>query len=148
MNTAWFKKQMNALGVRQEDIAVAIGRDRSLVSKLINNKTKFNVSYILVFSQLLNQPTDLIIEMIGGKDNIEPEDDNGKPTKTSNQNISGYLDSELLKLILKIAIEDKRDAPLDVKIDVAINTYVRLNGQPNIDPEKIRVALMCMFPAE
>ncbi len=147
MNTAWFKKQMNALGVRQEDIAAAIGRDRSLVSKLINNKTKFNVSYILVFSQLLNQPTDLIVEMIGGKDNIEPEDGNNlsdKPTKASNP----ILNTELLKLILKIAMEDERKAPLDLKIDVAINTYVRLNGQPNIDPEKIRLVLMCMLPGE
>ena len=147
MNTAWFKKQMNALGVRQEDIAIAIGRDRSLVSKLINNKTKFNVSYILVFSQLLNQPTDFIVEMIGGEDNIEPEDgDNlsGKPIKASNQT----LNTELLKLVLKIAMEDERKAPLDLKIDVAINTYVRLNGQPNIDLEKIRLVLMCMLPAE
>jgi transcriptional regulator with XRE-family HTH domain len=45
MDKRWFITRKKELKLRQEDIAAAIGRDRSIVSKILNGKLPFSLNY-------------------------------------------------------------------------------------------------------
>lgn len=65
MDDKWFKQQQKKVGVTAEDIAKAIGRDRSLVSRIYVGRQKMTFEQAKAFAKVLEAPLDEILERAG-----------------------------------------------------------------------------------
>lgn len=70
MDDKWFKAQQRKAGKTAEDIAAVLGRDRSVVSKILSGKLRMSVDWAGAFSQALGVPIATILEKAG---TIDPQ---------------------------------------------------------------------------
>ena len=65
MDDKWFKQQQKKIGVTSEDIASAMGRSRTNVSKILNGHQKMSMEWAKVFADVLQVPLDEVLERAG-----------------------------------------------------------------------------------
>lgn len=65
MNTDWFKKQQKIANVTAEDIGLALGRDRSLVSRIYVGRQRMKLEEAKVFATVLSVPLDEVLKQAG-----------------------------------------------------------------------------------
>ena len=65
MDDKWFKAQQKKAGVTAEDIANAIGRDRSVVSRIYVGRQKMTMDQAHAFSKVLDVPLEIVMEKAG-----------------------------------------------------------------------------------
>lgn len=53
MDTKWFKERLELVGAKQKDIAFAIDRDRTIVSKTITGEKPMRLEFVAGFAQVL-----------------------------------------------------------------------------------------------
>lgn len=71
MDTMWFKRVQKRAGVTSWDLGKALGRDRSVVSRIINGSQKMTVDQAKVFARLLGEPLDEVMHRAGLLDQEE-----------------------------------------------------------------------------
>ncbi len=64
----WFKAQQRKVGVVTEDIARAMGRDRTAVSHIYSGRQRMSLEWAKVFADVLKQPLDEILRRAGVAD--------------------------------------------------------------------------------
>jgi len=65
MDDKWFKQQQKRVGVTAEDIARAMGRDRSVVSKIYSGQRSMTLEFAQVFSEVLQVSLAEVLEHAG-----------------------------------------------------------------------------------
>ncbi|MDR6266561.1 hypothetical protein [Roseobacter sp. N2S] len=65
MDDKWFKRQQKIAGVTAEDIGVALGRDRSVVSRIFVGRQKMSLDQASIFAEVLNVPLQTVLEKAG-----------------------------------------------------------------------------------
>ncbi len=65
MDAEWFRARMRALGVTQEDLGRAIGRDRSAASRLLSGALEFKMAQAPAIASLFKVPVTEILERAG-----------------------------------------------------------------------------------
>ena len=69
IDAKWFWERLKELGKKQEDLAEAIGRDRSVVSKMVNaGNPRFQVDHLEPFARVLEVPVAEVVRHLG----VEP----------------------------------------------------------------------------
>ena len=71
MDDKWFKQQQKKIGVTSHDIAKAMGRSRTNVSKILNGHQRMSMEWAKVFSEVLQVPLDEVLRRAGVLD--EPQ---------------------------------------------------------------------------
>ncbi len=64
----WFKQQQRRAGVTAEDIALRLGKDRSLVSRIYVGRQAMKLDEAKIFADVLQQPLDEILKRAGVAD--------------------------------------------------------------------------------
>ncbi len=83
MDDKWFKMQQKRVGVTADVIAATLGRDRSVVSKILAGKQRMTLDWAKAFAQVLQVPLAEVLEKAGTLD---------KPT--AQQIAPGFADSD------------------------------------------------------
>jgi len=65
MDAAWFKAQQKRAGQTTTDLGAAIGRDRSVVSKIVNGYQRMTLEQARIFAERLDVPLHEMIEAAG-----------------------------------------------------------------------------------
>jgi SOS-response transcriptional repressor LexA len=65
MDDKWFKQQQKIAGVTADQIAQAIGRDRSLVSRVYTGRQKMTLDLAQAFADILQVPLATVLEKSG-----------------------------------------------------------------------------------
>jgi SOS-response transcriptional repressor LexA len=65
MDDKWFKAQQKKVGVTADEIAKAIGRDRSLVSRIYVGRQKMKFEEAKIFAEILQVPLDEVLKHAG-----------------------------------------------------------------------------------
>lgn len=61
----WFKQQQRRVGVTAEHIALRLGKDRSLVSRIYVGRQQMKIGEARVFAEILQQPIDEVLRRAG-----------------------------------------------------------------------------------
>lgn len=65
MESLWFKDRLKQVGKTQDDLAKAIGRDRTIISRLISGALKFQLDYAGPFADVLDVPSATVLRRAG-----------------------------------------------------------------------------------
>lgn len=65
MDTLWFKAAQKQAGLTSFDLGDAIGRDRSVISRVINGTQKLTLDQARILAERLNVPLPLFLEKAG-----------------------------------------------------------------------------------
>lgn len=65
MDTEWFKARKKAVRVNDQKLADAVGRDRSVITRVINGDVRFDLSFVEPFARLLAVSSAEILEHAG-----------------------------------------------------------------------------------
>jgi len=65
MDTAWFKARKKEVKVSDEKLAIAIGRDRTTVTKVINGAIRFDLAFVDGFAAVLQATPEEILSRVG-----------------------------------------------------------------------------------
>lgn len=65
MDDRWFKAQQKKVGVTADVIAARIGRDRSVVSKILSGKQRMTLEWAKAFAEVLEVPLATVLEHAG-----------------------------------------------------------------------------------
>lgn len=68
MDDKWFKAQQKRVGVTADEIAAQLGRDRSVVSKILSGKQRMTLEWATAFSTVLQVPLATVLEKAGVTD--------------------------------------------------------------------------------
>lgn len=68
MDDKWFKQQQKLVGKTADQIAAVLGRDRSVVSKILAGKQKMTLEWATAFAQALEVPLATVLEKAGTAD--------------------------------------------------------------------------------
>lgn len=68
MDVLWFKAQQKKVGITADQIANQLGRDRSVVSKILAGKQRMTLEWARAFSQALQVPMATVLEKAGVTD--------------------------------------------------------------------------------
>lgn len=68
MDDKWFKQQQKRVGVTADQIAARIGRDRSIVSRILNGHQRMSLDWAQAFADVLQVPLATILEKAGVAD--------------------------------------------------------------------------------
>lgn len=68
MDDKWFKRQQKIAGVTADDIARAMGRDRSVVSRILNGHQRMTLDFAKAFAATLKVSLSTVIEKAGMAD--------------------------------------------------------------------------------
>lgn len=70
MNAAWIKQKLKLLGATQEQLAQAIGRDRAVVSRILQGRQPLRLDWAETFARVLQvSTTELLLHSGIGQDN-------------------------------------------------------------------------------
>lgn len=70
MDDKWFKAQQKRVGVTADQIAAVLGRDRSVVSKILSGNQRMTLEWANAFAEVLQVPLATVLEKAGA---AEPE---------------------------------------------------------------------------
>ncbi|WP_165284538.1 XRE family transcriptional regulator [Sphingomonas desiccabilis] len=65
VDTAWFKARKRELGINDQVLAEAIGRDRTTVTKVINGGIRFDLAFLQPFADALQVSSDELLRRVG-----------------------------------------------------------------------------------
>lgn len=65
MDDKWFKRQKKIAGVTDADIAERLGRDRSVVSKIVSGQQRMSLEWARAFADALKVPVAEVLEQAG-----------------------------------------------------------------------------------
>ncbi len=65
MNTAWIKQKLKYMGITQDQLAQAIGRDRAVVSRILQGKQPLRLDWAEAFANVLQVPTEELLHHCG-----------------------------------------------------------------------------------
>lgn len=65
IDVAWFAKRRQAVGVTQEDMAEAIGRSKSLITKILKGERTLDAADVAGFAKVLQVSPDEILRRLG-----------------------------------------------------------------------------------
>lgn len=65
MDDKWFKLRQKQVGVTADQIAARLGRDRSVVSKILNGKQRMTLEWAQAFADVLDCPLATVLEKAG-----------------------------------------------------------------------------------
>jgi len=65
MDDKWFKHQQKIAGVTADEIAKAMGRDRSIVSRIYTGRQKMTLEWAKAFAEVLNVSLDEVLKRAG-----------------------------------------------------------------------------------
>ena len=65
MDSAWFKTRKKEVGATDAKLAEAIGRDRSVVTKMLKTGAGFNLAFVEGFAAVLEVPPATVLEKMG-----------------------------------------------------------------------------------
>lgn len=65
MDVIWFKAQQKRAGLTSFDLGEAIGRDRSVISRLINGQQKMTLDQARILAEKLGVPLSTMVEKAG-----------------------------------------------------------------------------------
>lgn len=82
MDTKWFNEKLKQAGVTQDQLAAAIHRDRSVVSRILNGKVKLSLHALPAFARALRVSPAEVIEHAGGNIEGAEEEEAPSPSKT------------------------------------------------------------------
>ncbi len=68
MDDKWFKSQQKRVGVTADVIAAHLGRDRSVVSKILSGKQRMTLEWAQAFAEVLQVPLATVLEKAGVAD--------------------------------------------------------------------------------
>jgi SOS-response transcriptional repressor LexA len=68
MDDKWFKLQQKRVGVTADQIAARLGRDRSVVSKILSGKQRMTLEWANAFAEVLQVPLATVLEKAGMTD--------------------------------------------------------------------------------
>lgn len=68
MDDKWFKQQQKKVGITADQIAGILGRDRSVVSKILAGKQKMTLDWAKAFAEALQVPIAIVLERAGVTD--------------------------------------------------------------------------------
>lgn len=68
MDDKWFKLQQKKVGVTADQIAAVLGRDRSVVSKILSGKQRMTLDWARAFAEVLQVPLATVLEKAGVTD--------------------------------------------------------------------------------
>lgn len=68
MDDKWFKLQQKRVGVTADQIAAHLGRDRSVVSKILSGKQRMTLEWANAFAAVLQVPLATVLEKAGAAD--------------------------------------------------------------------------------
>lgn len=123
MDDKWFKTQQKKAGVTAEDIARRMGRDRSVVSHILNGRQRMSLEWAQAFADVLGVSVTEVLEHAGAV-----------PKLVARQLQPGFADSDAAAWIPQGA--DDRQVP----------TMAAAMGQrPGIDVWQIRSAAMAFM---
>lgn len=73
MNTAWIKQKLKSTGATQDQLARAIGRDRAVVSRILQGKQHLRLDWAEAFAKVLQVSTTELLRHSGmGQDSPAP----------------------------------------------------------------------------
>lgn len=65
MDDKWFKQRQKQVGVTADQIAAQLGRDRSVVSKILNGRQRMTLEWAQAFADVLETPISTVLEKAG-----------------------------------------------------------------------------------
>lgn len=68
MDDKWFKAHQKRAGVTADQIAARLGRDRSVVSKILSGKQRMTIEWAKAFAEVLQVPLATVLEKAGVAD--------------------------------------------------------------------------------
>lgn len=68
MDDKWFKAQQKRAGITADQIAAVLGRDRSVVSKILAGKQRMTLEWAQAFATALHLPLATVLEKSGAAD--------------------------------------------------------------------------------
>jgi transcriptional regulator with XRE-family HTH domain len=68
MDDKWFKSQQKRIGITADQIAGVLGRDRSVVSKILAGKQRMTLDWANAFARALDVPLATVLEKAGVAD--------------------------------------------------------------------------------
>lgn len=68
MDDKWFKAQQKKAGITADQIAAVLGRDRSVVSKILSGKQRMTLEWAQAFATALHVPLATVLEKSGAAD--------------------------------------------------------------------------------
>lgn len=68
MDDKWFKLQQKRAGITADQVAARLGRDRSVVSKILSGKQKMTLEWANAFADALQVPLATVLEKAGVTD--------------------------------------------------------------------------------
>lgn len=68
MDDKWFKQQQKKVGKTADEIAGLLGRDRSVISKILAGKQRMSLEWAKAFAEALDVPISTVLEKAGVTD--------------------------------------------------------------------------------
>lgn len=65
MNGQWLRERLKFVGASQGDLAAAIGRDRAVVSRILNDRQPLNLEWISAFATVLKVTPSALMHQLG-----------------------------------------------------------------------------------
>lgn len=100
MDDKWFKAQQKRVGVTADAIADVIGRDRSVVSKILSGKQRMTLAWARAFAEVLQVPLSTVLEKAGVAD-----------APTVQAVVPGFAESDAAPWVPGPASAESRDVP-------------------------------------
>lgn len=123
MDDKWFKLQQKRAGVTADKIALALGRDRSVVSKIYAGRQRMSLDWAKAFAEVLQVPLDEVLKRAGVLD--EPKGQTLRP---------GFSDSDAVPF-----------TGLDEEHVKALTPADALGRRPGVDVWQVRTACLLMM---
>jgi DNA-binding XRE family transcriptional regulator len=135
MDKEWFKSRMKAAGVTQNDIALRLGRDRTIVTKILSGDVQMTIKHAQAFADILKLPLSEIIARSAG---AIPEE--GPSTADAASLAQRVLTEEQIakafRTMRKVLVRLPRDVTPEREEKVLLAAYRILVGNPDADLEK------------
>ena len=65
MNSSWIKQKLKSIGATQDQLAHAIGRDRAVISRILQGKQPLRLDWVDAFAQVLQVPATELLRQAG-----------------------------------------------------------------------------------
>lgn len=125
MDTIWFKALQKRSGLTSFDLGEAIGRDRTVISRIINGTQRMTLEQARIFAEKLNVPLHEMLEKAGLADK-----------GTAQQLAPGFQESDTAQWAPGPGFGDDRDVPT---VAEALG-----GGKPGVDVWRVKSQVMAL----
>jgi hypothetical protein len=96
MDEKWFKLKKKLAGVTNAEIAKRLGRDHTVISKLVSGSQKLTLEWAHVFAEVLDVPIPEVLEKFGAIDPV-----------TAQELMPGFRESDIVPCVLGPELDAK-----------------------------------------